>query len=152
MLSCTFAGHREIRHPGVSEAVEDALARLLSLDDEFCFYSGGMGEFDNLCEAAVRSARQRHPQKHIRLLLVKPYMLESLNKKAAGLRAAFDEIVIPMELADCHRKAAIAARNRWMIDRCQYLLAYVTRPDGGAAAALRYAEKRGLTVWRVGGE
>lgn len=58
MIRVTFAGHRNVFNSyAVREQVDAAIASILTKDTEFNFYSGGMGEFDKLCESAVRSAK-----------------------------------------------------------------------------------------------
>ena len=61
----------------------------------------------------------------------------------------YDEILIPAELDGVHPKAAIGLRNRWMVDRSDIVIAALHRDFGGAAEAVRYAEKRGKEVVRI---
>lgn len=142
MTTCTFAGHRQVFAADLGERVNDAIERLLTTDTQFLFYTGGMGDFDNLCSAAVRRARREHPALEIRLLLVLPYMKQAINTDRDYYEESYDDIFVPMELLGAHCKAAIPLRNRWMIDRADVLLAYVRRDFGGAYEALRYARKR----------
>lgn len=74
MLSCTFAGHRNLFLPDADRKIETALDGLIARDETFVFYTGGMGEFDSKCASAVRAAKHRHHDKEIRLILVLPYM------------------------------------------------------------------------------
>ena len=149
MICCTFAGHRDILHPHVAEGVEAALNELLDRDDSFCFYTGGMGAFDLLCARTVRTLRQLRPEKQIRLILVEPYMKQSINTSGQWLQSQYDDIIIPEELAGVHYKSAIMKRNQWMADQSQYLIAYVHRDFGGAYQAMTYARKHGLNVIQV---
>lgn len=57
MVNCTFAGHREVYGSGVEERLNFALEKLLEEDGEFCFYTGGMGEFDAKCATSFCNAR-----------------------------------------------------------------------------------------------
>ena len=61
----------------------------------------------------------------------------------------YDEILIPAELDDVHPKAAIGLRNRWMVDRSDFVIAALHRDLGGAAEAVWYAEKCGKKVVRI---
>lgn len=151
MVKCTFAGHREVYGSGVEERLNLALERLLEEDEEFCFYAGGMGEFDAMSARAVRVLRQHHPEKKIHLYLVLPYMKQSVNEDKL-LKTLYDEIIIPMELAECHYKSAIAKRNRWIIDRCSHLICFIQRDFGGAYTTYQYAKKKGLTIKNVANE
>ena len=44
----------------------------------------------------------------------KPYFSNELNTGQEYYRQMYDEVVVPMELADVRYKAAIGRRNRWM--------------------------------------
>lgn len=61
----------------------------------------------------------------------------------------YDSVIIPPSLNHVHPKAAIKERNRWMVENCNLLIAYVTHDHGGAATALRMAEKQGVEVFRI---
>lgn len=146
MIGCTFAGHRHILRSGIEPIVEKIIEEILCEGQEFCFYTGGMGEFDALCARCVRRARSMHPEKKIRLVLVEPYMKQSINEAGKILLSLYDEIILPDELAGVHYKQAITKRNRWMIEHSDHLIAYVHRSEGGAYSMLRYAESKGMRI------
>lgn len=79
MISCTFAGHREVYGRNVQSSIELAIESILKKDNSFVFYSGDMGEFDKMCSAAVRKAKRRHPELDIKLMVVLPYMMTKVN-------------------------------------------------------------------------
>lgn len=145
MVTCTFAGHREVYQPGVASRLEAELEKLLRTEEEFRFLTGGMGEFDGMCGAAVRAAKRRHPEKRITLSLILPYLTVRLNTDPS-YRTDYDEILLPAELEGVPYKAAIRMRNRWMADHADRVIAYVYRDFGGAYEMIRYAEKRGKPV------
>ena len=128
MLSCTFAGHRNLFLPDADRKIET------------------VGEFDSKCASAVRAAKHRHHDKEIRLILVLPYMSNRLNTDRNYYESSFDDVMIPIELADIHPKAAIHKRNRWMVDRSDVLLACVHRDFGGAYETVQYAMRKGVPV------
>lgn len=139
MISCTFAGHREVYGSNVESSIEFAIESILKKDNSFVFYSGDMGEFDKMCSAAVRTAKRRHPELDIKLMVVLPYMMAKVNTDKDFYKNMYDDIIISMELSDAHYKSAITKRNRWIIDRSDCLIAYVYRDFGGAYATLKYA-------------
>lgn len=151
MLVCTFAGHRIINEDVIAPLVNVTIAELLQKDTDILFYTGGMGEFDLLCNRAVRMAKRRYPEKHIRLVLVEPYMKNSINTYKERLLSLYDDIEVPLELAGCHPKAAIGKRNRILIDRSDYLIACVAHRYGGAYQTLRYAQRRRIEIVNVAG-
>lgn len=141
MISCTFAGHREIYGRNIESSIELAIESILKKDNSFVFYSGDMGEFDKMCSAAVRTAKRRHPELDIKLMVVLPYMMAKVNTDKDFYKNLYDDIIIPMELSDAHYKSAITKRNRWIIDRSDCLIAYVYRDFGGAYTTLKYANR-----------
>ena len=141
MISCTFAGHREIYGRNIESSIELAIESILKKDNSFVFYSGDMGEFDKMCSAAVRTAKRRHPELDIKLMVVLPYMMAKVNTDKDFYKNMYDDIIIPMELSDAHYKSAITKRNRWIIDRSDCLIAYVYRDFGGAYTTLKYANR-----------
>lgn len=146
MLNCTFAGHREVFEPYIRDSLAVVLERLLSDTNEAVFFTGGMGEFDTMCSAAVRQLQHRYPEKKIRLYLVCPYMTTAINRDAAYLKEQYDDVLIPVELMGCHYRSAIARRNRWLVEQSDTIITYVKRDYGGAYITQKYAEQTGLTV------
>lgn len=146
MTVCVFAGHREVYQSGIDAKIEEAINRLLQTDNEFVFFTGGMGNFDDKCASAVRSAKRRRPDLNISLALVLPYMSNRLNIDKEYYEYLYDEIIIPAELDNVHYKAAIKKRNRWMVDQADHVIAYIYREFGGALETVKYARKQGKSV------
>lgn len=146
MTVCTFAGHREVFLSSVNQDIDNALSELVQSEDDNMFYSGGMGDFDFMCEAAVRRLKKRCPHLNIRLNLVLPYMTNQINRDKDYYESRFDNIIIPMDLMGVHYKAAIKKRNRWMVDQADKILAYVYRDFGGAFDTIKYALRTGKPV------
>ncbi len=136
-ICCGF-GHREVFNNITTEMFE----RLTELIEEGfnVFYTGGDGEFDRIFASAIRTLKHKYP--YIKLCLIKPYFLQSLNTNKEFYSSAYDEIIIPQELMGCHYKGAIQKRNRWLIDRSDAIIFYVRRNFGGAYTALNYAKKQ----------
>ena len=146
MTVCTFAGHREVFLSSVNQDIDNALSELVQSEDDYMFYSGGMGDFDFMCEAAVRRLKKRCPHLNIRLNLVLPYMTNQINRDKDYYQSRFDDIIIPMDLMGVHYKSAIKKRNRWMVDRADNILAYIYRDFGGAFDTVKYAYRMGKPV------
>lgn len=149
MLCCTFAGHRDLFLPDAERKILKALDSILESDDEFVFYTGGMGEFDSKCASAVRMVRHRFQEKRLRLVLVLPYMTNRVNTDKNYFETEYDDVMIPMDLADLYPKAAIRKRNRWMVDQSDILLACVYRDFGGAYDTMQYALRKGVRVFNL---
>ena len=146
MTVCTFAGHREVFLSSVKQEIDKALSDIVQTEDEYVFYSGGMGDFDIMCEVAVWRVIKKYPHLNIRLNLVLPYMTNQINRDKDYYESRFDDIIIPMDLMGVHYKAAIKKRNRWMVDQADKILAYVYRDFGGAFDTIKYALRTGKPV------
>ena len=133
---CCFCGHRDC-DSSLREKIKEAITDLIENQGITTFYSGGMGNFDKLCESVVRELKQKH--KDIRLCLIMPYMTKRLNTDREYYNAMYDEIIIP-DLGDVHYKRAITERNKWMVNCSDVVLCYVTRSSGGAYRMREYAE------------
>lgn len=165
-ICCGF-GHRVLLMD-IEKPLRETMERLVAERGVAVFYTGGMGEFDELFARTVRSMKRDCPS--LRLVLVAPYLTHkiAIGKKEDGTmyggqiaratsegsgrcwhEAQYDEILIPAELDGVHPKAAIGLRNRWMVDRSDIVIAALQRDFGGAAEVVRYAEKRGKEVVRI---
>ena len=131
----------------VEKPLREALERLAVKQGVTVFYTGGMGEFDELFARTVRSMKRNDPR--LRLILVLPYLTRQAATEKAWYEGRYDEILIPAELEGVHPKAAIGLRNRWMVDCSDIVIAALHRDFGGAAEAVRYAEMVGKEVVRI---
>ena len=139
--TATFIGHKEcygVQAEDVQREVEKLIAS--GVTD---FLNGGMGGFDWMCARVVSDLKKSYPQ--IRNYLVIPYLTFNI----AELKY-FDDIIYPEGFEKYHFKAAIPARNRYLVDNAAYALCYVTHGWGGAAQTLERAQKKGLTIINLG--
>lgn len=132
---CCGFGHRNV-FENISDKLDQAIESAIQQGCEI-FYTGAMGDFDSLFSSAVRTAKKNYP--FINLICVKPYFTNDINTNRDYYAALYDDIIIPDELAGIHYKAAIKARNRWMIDNSDIVIVYTIRNYGGAYEALKYA-------------
>lgn len=146
MTVYTFAGHREVFLSSIKQDIDKALSEMVQAEDDYVFFSGGMGDFDIMCEAAVRRLKKKNSDLNIHLNLVLPYMTNQINRDKDYYESRFDDIIIPMDLMGVHYKSAIKKRNRWMVDQADKVLAYVYRDFGGAFDTVKYALRTGKPV------
>lgn len=57
-----------------------------------------------------------------------------------------DEVKV---LSDRYFKGCMQMRDRFMIDNSSRLLAYCRKEEGGTAYTLKYAEKKGKTIYKI---
>ena len=141
---CSFCGHRNCVNLSRTQ-IKKEIADLIENIDIKTFYSGGMGDFDTLCESVVRELKRSYD---IRLYLIAPYFTQRFNNYKEFYMQSYDDIIIP-DLGDIHYKRAIGARNRWIAERSDIILCYVIRDYGGAYQMYRYAQKIGKTVKKL---
>lgn len=136
MAICFFIGHRE---------APDSL--LLTLDIEVerhiteygvtDFVVGNYGQFDSLAAKCVKTAKKRHPEVTLTLLLpYHPY------DRPTPTPPGFDDTFYPPGMETVPKRAAIVRANRYMVDHSNYLIAYVWHSASNAQNLLEYAEKR----------
>ena len=139
--TCCFIGHSEcygLSSERVRTAIEDLIDR--GATDFLC---GGMGNFDWMCARITHELKQKHP--HVRCDLVIPYLTFRVLEPRY-----FDDIVYPEGLERYHFKAAIVARNRYLVDQSAYALCYVTHGWGGAAKTYARAKRQTLYLVNLG--
>ena len=135
--ACCAFGHREV-FENISKAISSAVRTAAEQGCEI-FYTGAMGRFDEMFSSEVRTLKKDYP--NIKLICVMPYMTNEINTQGDYLYTLYDDILIPIELADVHYKAAITRRNQWIIQRSDLVIVYTKRNYGGAYNAKRYAER-----------
>ena len=63
---------------------------------------------------------------------------------------SYHDTIYPEGFEKYHFKAAIPARNRYLVDNSAYAICYVTHDWGGAAKTYQRAVKKGLTIIKLG--
>ena len=150
MVTCCFAGHRQTPYRLFKEIIT-AVEKLVLATDEIEFLSGSMGNFDKLCEKAVREIKKEYPKKIIRLCQILPSCQYIPQKEEYQyLRSLYDDIIVCDASDGAHYKSMIGKRNRWMVEQSAFMIAYVMHKSGGAYDAFQYAGKRNVEIIRIG--
>ena len=132
-MTVTFCGHSQVANANaVAAALADILEKLIDEGaDEFLL--GGYGEFDTMAAIAVRNAKKNHSGIHSTLVI--PYIDRDYDP------ALYDNSMYP-PLETVPRRFAISKRNEWMVSNSDVVVAYIQHNWGGAAATLKYAERK----------
>ena len=133
MGSCFFIGHRETPdrvYPTLLETIERHITEYGVSE----FVVGRYGNFDRLVIWALSQAKRAHPD--ITLMLMTPYY--PVNRKV-DLPEAFDALFYPPDLETVPKRLAIVRANRYMVERSDFLIAYVRHPASNARELLEYA-------------
>lgn len=147
--ACCFSGHRKIESDKIDilcQRLENTVRKLIA-DGYMDFYTGGAVGFDTLAAQAVLTLEEEYPD--IRLHVIKPcenqtrgWSDENREKHDKINEKAFEVKCLSQGYYD----GCMQVRNRFLVDNCNLLVAYLTKSDGGSAYTVRYAEKSGKTV------
>lgn len=84
---------------------------------------------------------------HIRVIIVLAYM--PTVKEKVDVPASADTI-FPAELASVPKRFAIARRNRWMLQKADTVICYLSdNPYGGAASFVAQAKKAQKIIFEI---
>ena len=141
MKICCFAGHANIANKeDVKIKLKKEIVSLIEKENVTTFYSGGKGNFDWLCARTVDELRKDYP--FIKSYWVLAYMPKEKDEYFGYESKIFDDTVYP-NLEKVPKRLAIVKRNELMVDKSDYLIAYVKHDLGsGAYKTLRYAQKK----------
>ena len=103
------------------------------------FYISDFGNFDRTFFSCTNQFRKTN--NNIKLILVKPYYTNELNRNKDFYTNTYDEIIVPEISANAHFKSAITIRNRWIIENSDFVISNVYKNYGGAFVAIKYAKK-----------
>ena len=142
-MVCTFFGHREILED-IEEKLYDAVEKLITECGVDSFYIGNQGSFDSCAKKVVKKLSEKYPQ--IRYSIVLAYMPTNTRRDEYF---DFSDTIVPDASARSHPRYAIAARNKWMLERADFVVAYVKRDIGGAARFVSEAKKKGKKVINI---
>ena len=135
-----FCGHKNVYQTElVSQQVKQIILGLVK-EGANTFLLGGYGSFDSIAAVAVRDLKKEYPG--LRSVLVLPYLNRDYDT------SLYDESVYP-PIEGVPKRFAISRRNEWMVDKADVIIAYVDHDWGGAAATLRYAERKKKRIINV---
>lgn len=130
-----FIGHRDTPE-SLKNVLLDVIERYVTEFQVDEFFVGHYGNFDRLAAAAVRCVRERYPQ--IQLIELTPYYSASPHN---SLWEGIDGTFYPPGMENVPKRVAIVRANRYMVEHCDYLIAYAKVP-GNAKSLVDYARIR----------
>ena len=138
----SFFGHSSLYNCNdLFERVKKGITENISVDDNVVFLCGGYGDFDDLCARVCRLIKEE--RENCEIVFVTPYIIVGQQEKIKNRMSLelYDSIVYP-PLEKTPLKFAISKRNEWMIDQADVVVSCITHGWGGAAATLRYAQRK----------
>ncbi len=139
-MICTFFGHKDTPE-AVSSLLHKVLQNLIENENVDLFYVGNQGKFDTMVASELKKLQSVYP--HIKYFVVLAYLP---TIKSAMQQNENKNTIYPEGLENTPPKFAIDKRNRWMIEKCDYVVTYVQFIVGGAVKYKKLAEKKGKTV------
>ena len=139
-MTCTFFGHSN-----APDKIEPTLrSTLIDLIENYgvkLFYVGNHGNFDAMARRTLKSLSDDYP---ITYYIVLAYMPE---KRASLCSGDLSDTIFPDGVETVPKRFAITYRNKWMLDRSDFVVTYVVHDAAsGAAQFKKLAERKGKTV------
>ena len=135
---CTFFGHRNCPD-GLKHRLRAVIIDLITNRGIDMFYVGRQGGFDRLVRSVLREITQEYPQ--VRYAVVLAYM-----PSEHSVLGDTSDTMLPEGIELVHPRYAISWRNNWMLQKSDFVVAYVAHSWGGAAQYVRKASRSGKTV------
>ena len=140
-MVCCFFGHRT-----VTQEVEPRLRRTIlqlldETDDSLTCYVGNQGQFDAMVRRVLRELQAGHSALHYAVVLA---YLPTQDRALSS--DTYADTLYPDGLETVPKRFCIDRRNRWMLDRTDAIICYVSSGYGGAAKYVQLAEKRRIRV------
>lgn len=148
-MTCALTGHRELPASFDENGLYDGLEELIREGyDVFCC---GMAEgFDLLALECLVSLRQKY---RIFIEACIPYEGQE-NSFSREQRARYQELLgwcdARTVLSKTYHGGCYLARNRYMVDKADLVLAYCVKDTGGTAYTVNYARSKGVKVRLLG--
>ena len=143
-MVCTFFGHRQVSKE-IEPTLRSALVDLIENKGVNRFYVGNHGGFDAMVQRMLKELAASYP---IKFYVVLAYLPE---KRRALSFIDEAETLLPDGIETVPKRFAISYRNKWMVEKSDYAVTYVTHHIGSGAAAFKsLAERRGKTVIEIG--
>lgn len=144
--SCVFTGHRILEDGFSKRKLKKEVVNAVEQGVE-TFYNGVAMGFDLIAAETVLGLKKRYPQ--IKLVACVPCYNQEKNfsvqdkKRYAEVLKKADETVV---LSQNYYKGCMFARNRYMADRADCMIAYCHSETGGTAFTVRYFQKKNPTA------
>lgn len=141
MKACAFFGHRNWGSEECKEEIKNSIIDLIENYGVAQFYSGGRGNFDNLCSQIVCELKKEYP--HLKNTLVFSYIPQ--EREGVPLPRKYDDSVYLLEKWTPKRYAIIKT-NEEIVKRVDFVVAGIVYKWGGAYRACEYAMKKGKRI------
>ena len=146
-ISCAFTGHRKMGDTFNLSQLKDTVESFIE-QGVINFYCGMAMGFDLIAAEVVLEKKIRFPD--VKLIACVPcpeqqkYFPAEEKLKYERILGSCDKVEI---LSDRYYKGCMLVRDRFMVDNCGRVLAYLNKNDGGTAYTVRYAKSKNKEVY-----
>lgn len=135
MATVTFFGHRDSPKE-IEPTLRLTLIDLIENKNATVFYVGNHGNFDAMVLRQLADLSKTYPIKYYVVLAYMPGKNDTPDAHS----------ILPEGIETVHRRFAINYRNKWMLNKSDIVVAYVTHNLGGAWEFKQLAEKQKKTI------
>ena len=132
-MMVTFFGHSDTPD-AIKPLLASTITDLIINHNATNFYVGNNGNFDSMAHQILKDLSEIYP---IRYYVVLAYFPNEKNS-----HSDLSHTILPEGIEKSPRRFAISWRNKWMIEKSDTVITYVTRCVGGAAQFKALAEKK----------
>ena len=143
----TFCGHREFFKK--AEYEQKVLAFLQERVGEQCadMYLGGYGGFDSFAYDCCKKYQATHPQTS--LVFVTPYLTLEYQRNRLQYEEKLYDTIVYLDIENKPKRYAIVYRNKYMVEKADLVIAYVSHNWGGAYATYQHAKRKGKEIFNL---
>ena len=110
-------------------------------------YLGGYGGFDNFAYECCKKYKESHP--NILLVFVTPYITEQYQRNRLKDEAERYDMILYPPIEDKPKRYSIFYRNKYMVDKADFVIAYIDHNFGGAYKTYDYAKRKGKEILNI---
>ncbi len=138
---CTFFGHRDCT-VSIRKTLYDTVKELIVEHSVHIFYVGCNGLYDLYVYETLKSLSSEFN--------IKYYIVLSYLRDAE--RYPNENTIYPEGIELIPQRFAISWRNKWMVNKSDFVVCYITHSFGGAAQFYEYSKKNGKIVINIAEE
>jgi uncharacterized phage-like protein YoqJ len=137
-MVCTFFGHKNC-YTDLKDRLEEEICKLIE-QGVTTFYVGNNGQFDNQVHEVLKKLQQTYPIDYAVVLAYPPTTIDEYHIYD------YSDTLYPEGMEERPLRFAISYRNEWMINKCDYVICYITHSFGGAAQFVEKAKRKGKAI------
>lgn len=139
MSVCCFFGHRKL-YTDISNKIEKVIKDLILKNNVKMFYVGCNGDFDI---SVIKILADMSKKYNIDYNIVLAYLPQKPEKEYPY---DLSNSIYPEGIESTPKRFAISWRNKWMIDKSDYVISYITHTYGGAYKYTELAKRKGKVI------